>query len=144
MNLQNKFLNMKKQKDSLNKDRGIQITQVQKEALDRPEHPSHQDVEVEIQEDEILTSHFSIGVHPETHQEGRRQVVEEELEAVEVIPVRVIPVVPTMMRTTQVSMLRYPEPQEEIHSSMPRDVHQVLTTPDVQISTLTESMTKFR
>src|SRR5574343_1185190 len=144
MNLQNKFLNMKKQKDNLNKDRGIQITQVQKEALDRPEHPSHQVVEVEIQEDEILTIHFSIGVHPETHQEGRRQVVEEELEAVEVIPVRVIQVVPTTMRTTQVSMLRYPEPQEEIHSSMPRDVHQVLTTPDVQISTLTESMTKFR
>src|SRR5574343_524229 len=143
MNLQNKFLSMRKQKDSLNKDRGIQITQVQKEAVDRPEHPSHQDVEVEIQEDVNLTSHLSIGVHPETHQEGRRQVVEEELEAVEEIPVRVIQVVPTMMRTMQDSMLRYPEPQEEIRSSMPRDVHQVLTTPDVQISILTESMTKF-
>src|SRR5574343_1190071 len=144
MNLQNRFLNMRKPKDILNKDRGIQIAQGQKKALDRPEHPSHQDVEVVIQEDVILTSHFSIGVHLETHQEGRRQVVEEELEAVEEIPVRVIQVVPTTMRTTQVSMLRYPEPQEESHSSTPRDVHQDLTTPDVQISTLTKSMTKFR
>src|SRR5574343_1674544 len=99
MNLQNKFLNMRKQKNNLNKDRGIQINQVQKEALDRPEHPSHQDVEVVIQEDEILTSHFSIGVHPEIHQEGRRQVAEEKLEVVEEIPVRVTRVVPTTMRT---------------------------------------------
>ena len=146
MKKQNKFQNMTNQKDSLNKNRGIQKDEDQKEALGHPEHPSHLDVEMTIQEDVILTSHFSIGVHLETRQEDRRQVVEEgQEEVVEMIPVQEIQAaVPTMTRTTQVSMLRYPELQEEIRSSMPKGVILVLTTPDVQISTPTGSMTRFR
>ena len=137
---------MRKQKDNLNKDRGIQNNQDQKEALGHPEHPSHLDVEMTIQEDVILTSHFSIGVRLETRQEDRRQVVEEgQEEVVEMILVLEIQaVVPTVTRTTQVSMLRYLELQEEIRLSMPRGVLPVLTTPDVQISIPTGSMTRFR
>jgi len=145
MNQQNKIQNMMNQKDNLNKNRGIQNDEDQKEALGHPEHLNHQDVEMEIQEDVILTSHFSIGVHLETRQEDRRQVVEEGQEVVEMILVLEIQAaVPTVRRTMQVSMLRYPELQEEIRSSMPKDVIQVLTTPDVQISIPTGSMTRFR